>query len=1207
MTVASRLTCPRSTRPPLMLIERLDLIAYGHFTGESLSLGPGLHVVCGPNEAGKSTALRAVRQMLYGFDASNTDDFVHAYTKQRVGAVLQRQSDGTRLCIIRRKGSRGSLRGADDVEIIEESALIEFLAGIDEATFRQRYGIDYAQLVAGGNEIATGKGDLGQLLFAAGAGLTDLSAVQIGLVEEADKLFKAGAKSGETSPRINQTLAQIQKQRTLKNQSDLSTTEWQQADKSLTEARLRLDEIADQLKSRETERSRLACWQQALPLIAQHDDATQCLAELGNVPCLPPDFSERRVKALEEQRHAKEDERLAKAALTAIAGELAGLSVPEALLDRADAVTQRVTEWGGHLKARQDRPGLQARLDGAEADLFRRLQELGRDPASTDIASLAIGKAQRLRVTKLGSERAVLLDKRARVEADVVQFERDLKATRTKLDACTVPADSEELRRAIKLAREAGPLDKLLNKEEVERTRLREQAGVDLALLEKGVSIGSLEELERLALPSRETIVRHEAEFEELDEERRQVQSRIDDLADECRRLEQQLAQLRLQQDVPTEADLKQARDERDLGWARVRLAFDATGTAFTTLSQKSAVATDADMETRAFVTRWPGAPSLLEAYELSVAHADQLADRLRREADRVAQRVQLEAEFDAKTKQHTDSLARQEAANARKLDFDARWRGEWPHWSQPLRSPCEMRAWLIDRDDLLEQAASIRRQAAVVSELDRNRTAQIDALATRLGRSTSGTSLADLLAEAEARLDRDSVAQLQREQLQRQLDQLLEDEPSKREASLNAKQAMDQWAAQWTAALIGLDLSSDAIPDEASTRLDLLGEIIEKHRETENLRQRLAAIDAEAAQFVVGLKQLAQTAAPDLESLPVEQLVAELQSRLTNASRQDGRRETLLKQQVDEVLKREHAEREYADSLAALTELCSLVGGAAVADLPQLEQKAIERSKVEAEQSRLTPRLRELAAGGQIERLMADARACDAERLPARLGELESEIATLRTEHDVLLGRQGSLQTTLSGMDGGSAAADAELEEHQLIAKVDDDAAHYVRLRLAAAVLREAIERYRQQSQGPVLTLASELFMKLTLGSFAGLRIEPSDKGIPRLMGVRPDGKQAVDVSGMSKGTCDQLYLALRLASLRQDEGPRRHLPLIVDDILIQFDDDRSRAALRVLHELATERQVIFFTHHDHLLDLAREALPNGNFAIHRLERNVG
>jgi uncharacterized protein YhaN len=137
--------------------------------------------------------------------------------------------------------------------------------------------------------------------------------------------------------------------------------------------------------------------------------------------------------------------------------------------------------------------------------------------------------------------------------------------------------------------------------------------------------------------------------------------------------------------------------------------------------------------------------------------------------------------------------------------------------------------------------------------------------------------------------------------------------------------------------------------------------------------------------------------------------------------------------------------------------------------------------------------------------------------------------------------------------------------------------------------LLRREIERYRVSHQGPLLSRASALFTQLTLGSYARLETDYNEKDQPVLVGVRTDGGH-VGVEGMSDGTRDQLYLSLRLASLEHYLAHNEALPFIVDDILIQFDDYRAKAALQVLAEISTKTQVIFFTHHRRLAELACE-----------------
>ena len=134
--------------------------------------------------------------------------------------------------------------------------------------------------------------------------------------------------------------------------------------------------------------------------------------------------------------------------------------------------------------------------------------------------------------------------------------------------------------------------------------------------------------------------------------------------------------------------------------------------------------------------------------------------------------------------------------------------------------------------------------------------------------------------------------------------------------------------------------------------------------------------------------------------------------------------------------------------------------------------------------------------------------------------------------------------------------------------------------------MLNRVVQLYRDQHQGPLLSRAADVFARITLGSFSGLTVDYEDDR-QVLLGVRPDAAR-VPVTGMSQGTRDQLFLSLRLAAIEQHIEGRGPFPVIVDDLLVQFDDDRAVATLEVLSELSGRTQVLFFTHHRHLIELA-------------------
>jgi uncharacterized protein YhaN len=185
--------------------------------------------------------------------------------------------------------------------------------------------------------------------------------------------------------------------------------------------------------------------------------------------------------------------------------------------------------------------------------------------------------------------------------------------------------------------------------------------------------------------------------------------------------------------------------------------------------------------------------------------------------------------------------------------------------------------------------------------------------------------------------------------------------------------------------------------------------------------------------------------------------------------------------------------------------------------------------------------------------------------------------------------------------MDGSAQAAECAEKIQTILARLQGDTSRYAALKLAATVLHQAIERFREKNQGPILARASVLFAALTDRSFVRLQIDDDGDGRSVLKGVRPDGR-LIGTEGMSDGSHDQLYLALRLASLESWLDTHESVPFVVDDVLLNFDDKRAAAALRELADLSRRTQVLFFTHHRHIIDLARAHLADDFVFVHEL-----
>ena len=216
-------------------------------------------------------------------------------------------------------------------------------------------------------------------------------------------------------------------------------------------------------------------------------------------------------------------------------------------------------------------------------------------------------------------------------------------------------------------------------------------------------------------------------------------------------------------------------------------------------------------------------------------------------------------------------------------------------------------------------------------------------------------------------------------------------------------------------------------------------------------------------------------------------------------------------------------------------------------------------------------------------------------------IAEIESTLARLATTRDEAVTSVSELQAKSDAADGSSRVAELDQESLGVISRMQRDAMLYMQRKLAHQMLRRQIDAHRAENEDPLLNRASTLFSRLTCDEFSGIKTD-YDGDHPVIVGVRQSNGETVYVTGMSDGTRDQLYLALRLAYVEKQLTTHEPMPFIVDDILVHFDDGRSQATLEVLAELSTKTQVIFFTHRIHLVELAKSHLPDDLLFVQHL-----
>lgn len=423
-----------------MRIDRLDLTAFGCFTDRRLDLSAsGVHLVTGPNEAGKSTARYAVGQLLYGIDLRSTFDFVHPMSEMRLGGLL-RDARGQLLEIVRHKRRNNPLCAPDGTPIADVE-LVRVLADIGADEFAGVFAMDHGELRAGGQDLLDGKGDVGRALFESRSS-SRLADVQNALIEKSGELWRPNSKR-----KINTALKRLGELRREVREHELAPRDFAVAEKAVTRAEEECGRLEGDLREVRARQARLGQVRAALPqlllraeLRAERDRLT------GTGPVVGDDVVDELDRATQRRRQARLDTGHDRDALREAEAELAALQVDTVHLDHADTVEALHADVSAVREA-------SAQLVRAEDELWelrRRAQELldqvrpGRSVDDPEAYALGPGVAERIADLRrdLTVRDTALSGAREQAERREAKWE----AARVALDAMPAAGDTQALR-----------------------------------------------------------------------------------------------------------------------------------------------------------------------------------------------------------------------------------------------------------------------------------------------------------------------------------------------------------------------------------------------------------------------------------------------------------------------------------------------------------------------------------------------------------------------------------------------------------------------------------------------------------------------------------------------------------------------------------------------------------------------------------------
>lgn len=464
------------------------------------------------------------------------------------------------------------------------------------------------------------------------------------------------------------------------------------------------------------------------------------------------------------------------------------------------------------------------------------------------------------------------------------------------------------------------------------------------------------------------------------------------------------------------------------------------------------------------------------------------------------------------------------------------------------------------------------------------------------------------------------------------------------------AAAASDAARAAWRAWLAGRDLSPDLTPATARDALGVMDDWLRLDSEAAGLAARRAALETELAALEGPLARIAANCASVLpegarSGDPVPTLDG-LAAAAKAAEDMAAERDRLTARRGELLAELQEAQAAHAAAEAAVAELLAAGDAADAEDFLRraafhadrqnlLRRKGDLADHLAAALPDISPDMPPDTAGGAptdspadpLAVLRAELASADREAMQARCDELATELAALAAQETELVDATARLRVQRDQVASADEVAALRRQEAALLESARQMALEWSRNALARHLIDTARRRFERERQPHVIREAAAIFRTITGGRWQSIAASLED-GVPRAV---PANGEPVPHEHLSRGTREQLYLALRLGYVRTHALHAEPLPLIMDDILVNFDPERAArtaAALAALcgagsggqpgeapgnaigHEIRTDgpgnsdnpegpgaakpHQILFFTCHPHTVDMLRAAAPD-------------
>ncbi len=1153
-----------------MRIEGLYLHAYGHFSEHHFDFGhtPGFHLIYGDNEAGKSTTLRALSSVLFGYPHEVVDGFRHDAKDISIGIDLV-AADGRRLSFTRKRRGKNPLFCPDGTPM-DENAVNRFLGGISQETFERVFALNHLRLHLHAKALLTEGGSLGFSLVEAGSGIVGLKSILEGLKKERSDLFLPGG----SKPKLNLLIGKLGNLRRESRRSMVSPAEYRKCQKQIEEIEESLRRSREEKKSSEARLRQMERISKNLPLKAEYEALSIRIQDLNDVPILPPEVTQQRILAQLDLRMAEADRITLRSKIQELESSIRGIKIDDRLLEYRTEIESLSEQRAVIEKTRNDLPkrGVQREELYRNARILLKEADLEGNPEN--LSGFLPSALKRKEVSVLADVGRKLMVQRDTVLENLSRAIRDLEESELQLSATPIPPDTGELSRAI------GAWDRLgeISTEISRRTRSLAHRDNVLSETIKGLGIpgGSPSVLREMVIPSVETVGRFRDLLQDLDSKSAELSARLGRLSDEIADCEQKIAALKLTASFPTEADLHLVRQERAEGWSVIRGIF---------IDRQSGL----DERAKSF------APDgqIASVYEKKIIQADQVADLLRDHAKESTELSLLDhrrKDLHQKKSAISDDL---EKLKVRRAGILFEWEGLWPANFSLKALPNEMLGWLKRREDALAEdmkVAEERQELLLLKEKERSTGAMLaDALKGFLKEPAEGD--ADRLRDKAGAVLLESAQEKARyERLDGMIRSLRKNKDQAEQAMSALESRLDSWRSNWGASLKEIGLTPERSIESVSVILETMNNLNALKSQIEDLTHRIDTMQDDLARFEQSIRSL-DFLVPDSCDSDLIELLGRLRMNLEASL--SGR--TLLDELQEQIKvlcrKEEDASEKILRSQSTLSRLAEQARCPDPSKLEEIEQRSIAKAQALRDRQMLELHILRDGSGLDLETLFRECNGMEGDHLQGDISLLKDSLGTIDTQIEQIVSKWTSLSIEFERLLSQDQAADYLQDSAIVEAEIGNLVHEYSDLAIQEILLRRAVEVYRERNQGPVLFRAKSLFAELTDGAYSGLRADVGEKDEPVLIAEHPT-RGSLDVTALSDGTVDPLYLSLRLAVVQEYNATHEPIPFIADDLLLNMDNRRAQSAFKTLSLIAQENQVLFFTHNAHMLELARTSM---------------